>query len=328
LFYSQLPGIGPIGAEKLKEVGITTLFDIVIRGTDEILEAAAIPKEKLNEAMFKAWDIVSKSGYCRQTRMDLFQLDKWKQLQPKIKTHTKIDQLLKGGIEMESVTEVYGEYGSGKTQFCLTNAIEAIEQLKTRVLWIDVENTLDPERFAEIGFKRGYTTSLEDAKQKYFPYVDFRYTPNTAILVREVNNLAPYMIENKTKLIILDGAIGQFREEYLGRGSLSNRQQNLNRFMGKLANISFFFNCAILFTNQVQSDPSALQFMDPIKPIGGNIVGHASTYRMYFKKAGKKRIARMVDSPKSDINETYFVLTDKGISDPEEPKKPKLTDGM
>jgi len=68
--------------------------------------------------------------------------------------------------------------------------------------------------------------------------------------------------------------------------------------------------------------------MDPIRPIGGNIVGHASTYRMYFKKAGKKRIARMVDSPKSDINETYFLLTDKGVEDPEEPKKPKLTDGM
>jgi len=314
---TQLPGIGPVGSEKLKTAGITTLFDIVIRGTDEINEIASLPKDKLDEAMFKAWDIVSKSGYCRQTRLDLFQLDKWKALLPKIKTHTKIDELLKGGIEMESVTEVYGEYGSGKTQFCLTNTIEAIEQLKTRVLWIDVENTFDPTRFAEIGYTRGYADSIEAAKEKFFPYVDFRYTPNTAILVREVDNLAPYMIENKTKLIILDGAIGQFREEYLGRGRLSGRQQNLNRFMGKLANISFFFNCAVLFTNQVQSDPSALQFMDPIKPIGGNIVGHASTYRMYFKKAGKKRIARMVDSPKTDINETYFVLTDKGISDPE-----------
>jgi len=314
---TQLPGIGPVGAEKLKAAGITTLFDIVIRGTDEINEVASLPKDKLDEAMFRAWDIVSKSGYCRQTRLDLFQLDKWKALLPKIKTHTKIDDLLKGGIEMESVTEVYGEYGSGKTQFCLTNAIEAIEQLKTRVLWIDVENTLDPTRFAEIGYTRGYADSIEASKEKFFPYVDFRYTPNTAILVREVDNLAPYMIENKTKLIILDGAIGQFREEYLGRGRLSGRQQNLNRFMGKLANISFFFNCAVLFTNQVQSDPSALQFMDPIKPIGGNIVGHASTYRMYFKKAGKKRIARMVDSPKTDINETYFLLTDKGVSDPE-----------
>ena len=314
----QLPGVGPATLEKFSSAGITTVFDICIRGTQELSELAAIPEAKLEEMMMRSWDIVAKSGMCRQARLDLFQLDKYKQSLPKIKLNVEgLDSLLGGGLEVEALTEVYGEFGSGKTQFCLSSVIEAIEQHDSDVIWIDVENTFDPSRLAEIGVARGYCETLEEAKEKYFPKVEFRYTPNTDMLVKEVNNLSSLLLEKKAKLIILDGAVGQFREEYLGRGKLSGRQQNLNRFMGKLANTAFFFNCSVLFTNQVQADPSALQFMDPIKPIGGNIVGHASTYRIYFKKAGKKRIARMVDSPKAPINEVYFELTDKGVSEPE-----------
>ena len=87
--------------------------------------------------------------------------------------------------------------------------------------------------------------------------------------------------------------------------------------MTHIKNISYFFNCTVLFTNQVQSDPS-IMFGDPVKPIGGNIVGHASTYRMYFKKSGRKRIARMVDSPEHPMADAEFTLGERGIQDLEE----------
>ena len=113
-------------------------------------------------------------------------------------------------------------------------------------------------------------------------------------------------------LLIMDGAIGQFREEYLGRGTLADRQNQIARLMTHIKNISYFFKCVVVFTNQVQSDP-AVMFGDPIKPIGGNIVGHASTYRVYFKKQGKKRLARMIDSPEHAMVDAAYQLGAKGL---------------
>ena len=87
--------------------------------------------------------------------------------------------------------------------------------------------------------------------------------------------------------------------------------------MTHIKNISYYFRCTVIFTNQVQTDPS-IMFGDPVKPIGGNVVGHAATYRVYFKKSGKKRIARMVDSPEHPISDAEYRLTAKGVEDIEE----------
>ncbi len=111
-----------------------------------------------------------------------------------------------------------------------------------------------------------------------------------------------------------------FRSEYLGRGTLSNRQQKLNHFVHLLSRIAETYNCAAIATNQVMSSPDVF-FGDPTRPIGGNVVAHTSTYRVYFKKSGKKRIARMVDSPHHPEEEVIFALGEAGIVDPEEAEK-------
>jgi DNA repair protein RadA len=77
-------------------------------------------------------------------------------------------------------------------------------------------------------------------------------------------------------------------------------------------------------TNQVMSSPDQF-FGDPTKPIGGNVVAHTSTYRIYFKKSGKKRIARMVDSPHHPEQEVIFALAEEGVIDPEADTKKKKT---
>ena len=156
----------------------------------------------------------------------------------------------------------------------------------------------------------------EDSAIDLLDNITYLYTPNTENLMGAVNNLTKLMLDDRPKLVVIDGAIGQFREEYLGRGTLAARQNQIARLMTHLKNITFYFSCVILFTNQVQTDPS-IMFGDPIKPIGGNVVGHASTYRIYFKKSGKKRIARMVDSPEDPTQDIQFSLNAKGIDVPE-----------
>ena len=177
-------------------------------------------------------------------------------------------------------------------------------------VWIDCEDTFKPRRLIQMLVARNEITE-EEAKSK-LDQITYLYTPNTEQLLGTINGLSKLLLEKKPKLVILDGAIGQFREEYLGRGTLAERQMQIARLMTHIKNISFYFRCPVVFTNQVQSDPS-MMFGDPIKPIGGNVVAHASTYRLYFKKSGKKRLARMIDSPEHAQADAEYILTDKGL---------------
>ncbi len=136
------------------------------------------------------------------------------------------------------------------------------------------------------------------------------------LIIRAIGSLIQ---QNKIKLVIVDSIISLHRAEFLGRGNLSERQQKLNGIMHRLKRIAEIYNVAVIITNQVQSTPDTF-FGDPTKPAGGNIIGHASTYRIYLRKAGKERKAIMIDSPYHPYGDTNFMVTEGGISDPVEKK--------
>ena len=161
---------------------------------------------------------------------------------------------------------------------------------------------------------RGYAKTIEEAQDKFFKNLHYIHATNTDRAEQAVNNLSPTLDNLKPKLIIVDGMIGLFRAEYMGRGELAERQQRLSRVMDHLKSTGYIFNCAVLMTNQIMHDPAQM-FGDPVKPIGGNIVGHASTYRIYLKKSGANRIARLAKSSKDPVEDVKFMLTDKGVED-------------
>ena len=312
----QLDGVGPVTVKKLKEFGVTSLFDICVRGSREIAEITGTAKSKADTWVFNAQKILEDAGLIRKTDMttlELFDYQKEIDILP-VKCEAVV-VLMSGGVKPECTYEVYGEFGSGKTQFCLALTVEAIAR-GDNVVWVDCEDTFKPNRVAEILKERGYAKDMEEA-MKFMEKIDYFFTPNTEQLMGTINALSDVLLEKKPRLVVVDGGIGQFREEYLGRGTLADRQNQIARLMTHLKNISFYFKCTVLYTNQVQSDPS-IMFGDPTKPIGGNVVGHAATYRMYFKKSGRKRIARMVDSPEHPIADAEFQLDAKGISDKKE----------
>lgn len=311
----QLDGVGPQTKKKLEAFGIKNIMDICVRGAKEVQEITGVDKGKANSWVFNSQKILEEAGSIRKTDMSVTELMKYHTNLDRISTKCKeVDELFGGGLTPESVYEVYGEFGCGKTQFCLTLTAEAIARGDT-VIWIDCEDTFRPKRLAEILLARELATE-ENVLDK-LELIKYFYTPNSEQLMGTVDSLSDLMMEFKPRLVILDGSIGQFREEYLGRGTLAERQNQLARLMTHIKNISFYFRCTVIFTNQVQSDP-AVMFGDPIKPIGGNIVAHASTYRVYFKKSGKKRIARMVDSPEHEQKDASYTLTARGITDAEE----------
>ena len=316
----SLEGVGPVSTKKLADAGIHNIMDLIVRGPVEISEITGMGKDTSEKIVNKAREHLVEGGLISKDFVSASEIYKRRQDIGKITTGTNcLDTLFDGGIETQALTEVYGEFGSGKTQLCLTMCVQVQKPkeeggLEGGAIYIDTENTFRPERIVSIANVNGMDP------QKVLDNIIVARAYNSAHQTLILEEVGPLIEENNIKLIIVDSAVGLFRAEYLGRGTLSTRQQKLNHFVHLLSRIAETYNCAALATNQVMSSPDVF-FGDPTRPIGGNVVAHTSTYRIYFKKSGKKRIARMVDSPHHPEEEVIFALGEAGVMDPEEAEK-------
>lgn len=316
----SLEGVGPVTTRKLSDAGVHNVMDLIVRGPVEIAEITGMEKDASEKIVNKARQYLVEGGLLAKDFVSASEIYKNRQLIGKITTGTNcLDTLLDGGLETQALTEVYGEFGCGKTQFAHTMSVMVQRPkddggLEGGVLYIDTENTFRPERIVSISQAHGLDP------EKILDNIVVARAYNSAHQTLILEEAGPVIEENNIKLIVADSAVGLFRSEYLGRGTLSNRQQKLNHFVHLLSRIAETYNCAAIATNQVMASPDVF-FGDPTRPIGGNVVAHTSTYRIYFKKSGKKRIARMVDSPHHPEEEVIFALGESGVMDPEDAEK-------
>ena len=321
----SLEGVGPVTTRKLTDAGIHNIMDLIVRGPVEISEITGMDKETAEKIVNKARKQLVEEGLIAKDFESATDIYKRRQDIGKITTGTNsLDTLFDGGVETQALTEVYGEFGCGKTQFCHTMCITVQKPkeeggLEGGVLYIDTENTFRPERIVTIA------KANEMDPEKVLENIIVARAYNSAHQTLILEEAGPVIEENNIKLIIVDSAVGLFRAEYLGRGTLAARQQKLNHFVHLLVRIAEIYNIAAIATNQVMAAPDVF-FGDPTRPVGGNVVAHTSTYRIYFKKSGKKRIARMVDSPHHPETEVVFALGEAGVVDlDEEGKRKKKT---
>ncbi len=318
----SLEGVGPVTTKKLGDAGIHNIMDLIVRGPVEIAELTGMDRDTAAKIVDKSRQQLVEQGLIAQDFVSATEIYKRRQEIGKISTNTEcLDILFDGGIETQALTEVYGEFGCGKTQFCHTMCVQVQKSkeeggLDGRALYIDTENTFRPERIVSIAKANG----MDPEKALNNIIVARAYNSSHQILILEESGKV--IRENNIKLLIVDSAVGLFRAEYLGRGTLAGRQQKLNHFVHLLVRIAETYNCAALATNQVMASPDVF-FGDPTRPVGGNVVAHTSTYRIYFKKSRKKRIARMVDSPHHPEQEVIFALSEAGVVDPEDGVKKK-----
>jgi len=321
----SLEGVGPVTTRKLTDAGIHNIMDLIVRGPVEISEITGMDKETAEKIVNKARKQLVEEGLIAKDFESATDIYKRRQDIGKITTGTNsLDTLFDGGVETQALTEVYGEFGCGKTQFCHTMCITVQKPkeeggLEGGVLYIDTENTFRPERIVTIA------KANEMDPEKVLENIIVARAYNSAHQTLILEEAGPVIEENNIKLIIVDSAVGLFRAEYLGRGTLAARQQKLNHFVHLLVRIAEIYNIAAIATNQVMAAPDVF-FGDSTRPVGGNVVAHTSTYRIYFKKSGKKRIARMVDSPHHPETEVIFALGEAGVVDlDEEGKRKKKT---
>jgi DNA repair protein RadA len=320
-FIEDLPGVGPATAQKLRELGYRTVESLAMATIRE-LEPVGISEKKALQVIQAARSSIGVSFI----RAD--QLLKQRQSVARLTTGSKaLDKIVDGGLETQAITEFYGEYGCGKSQFChqlCVNVQLPVEKggLNGGVLYIDTENTFRLERIVQMATHLGLNT---EEIVKNIIYAE-AYTSDHQMFLLE--NSDEIIKANNIKLIIIDSLTAHFRSEYIGRETLASRQQKLNKHMHKLTALARAFNAVAVVTNQVMAKPDQF-FGDAIHPIGGNIVGHTSQTRIYLRRAshGPIRIARLVSSPYLPEGEEILKVTENGIEDISEEEKATKTRG-
>jgi DNA repair protein RadA len=315
---TDLPGIGPSTAAKLVEAGFSTLESIATVSVGELTSIASMGEKtitKIIEAAREALDIdfeTAKTVLAR--RKDLAKVTTGSQ---------KLDELFGGGIETGSVTELFGEFRTGKTQIahqlCVTvqlprekGGLREDEDNHPKVVYIDSESTFRPERILSMA-SRWQDELNEDLLLENILHGRAHNSDHQMVLVEKM--IKDYLPTKNVKLLVVDSLISHFRAEYVGRGTLAARQQKLNQHIHTILRAAEIGNLAVIVTNQVHAKPDQF-FGDPTHPVGGHIVAHAAQTRVYLRKSkGERRIARIVDSPLLPENEAVFALAENGIID-------------
>jgi DNA repair protein RadA len=322
----DIEGIGPTTAKKLKEAGIVSVMDLAVATADELSVDINSSKDSASALIIAAQKLLRDSKVLEKEFVTAdAALEKRRSMLRCSTGSSTLDELLLGGIETQAVTEFYGEFGSGKSQICHTLcaiARQPIESggLDSSTIYIDTEGTFRPERVQEIARARGF-----DPVQ-VLKNVAVCKVYNSSHLELIVKNLGKYVDDFKAKLVIIDSIISLHRAEFAGRGTLADRQQRLNSMLHKIIRLAEIYNIAIVITNQVQSSPDTF-FGDPTKAAGGNVLGHASTYRVYLRKSGENRVAKMIDSPYHPYSDARFTVNERGTDDMDEELKKKGSSG-
>ena len=333
----DLPGVGPATADKLVENGFESYQSIAVASPGEMSNTADIGESSAADIINAARDSADVGGFETGAAV----LERREEIGKLSWQIDEVDDLLGGGIETQSITEVYGEFGSGKSQ--VTHQMAVNVQLLPEnggldggCIFVDTEDTFRPERIDDM--VRGLddeilademerrevegTPSDDEAMEELIEafldqiHVAKAFNSNHQILLAEkAKELAGEHEESEwpVRIVCVDSLTAHFRAEYVGRGQLAERQQKLNKHLHDLMRIGDLFNTAILVTNQVASNPDSY-FGDPTQAIGGNILGHASTFRIYLRKSkGDKRIVRLVDAPNLADGEAVMRVQGEGL---------------
>ncbi len=305
----DIPGVGPATAEKLREMGFHTVESLATATIKELTEAG-VGEKQAGKVVAEARDTLALSFI----RAD--ELIKMRQNVRRLSTASKqLDELLGGGLETQTITEFYGEYGVGKSILCHQLAVnvqlpEEKGGLNGAALYIDTENTFRPEWIVRMANAMGMDPTQT---AKNIIYSEAFNSDHQILLLEKSDKIIQ---ENKIKLIIVDSLTAHFRSEYLGREMLAERQQKLNSHLHRLVRLSRAFNACAVVTNQVMSRPDQF-FAMAVEAVGGHIVSHTSHTRLFLRRtaSGPVRICKLISSPYLPEGERIFKITEEGIKD-------------
>jgi DNA repair protein RadA len=305
----RIKSVSSSTVSKLRAAGFTTIEAFAVTPVREIMAKSGVSEDTAFKVCEEARKLMN-YGFVKAAEL-------WERRKSLLRCTTgskKVDVILGGGVETQAMTEFIGDYGVGKTQICMVLSVTAQlprEQggLEGNVIYMDTEGTFSPERVYQIASKRG----LDGQKILDGIIIARAYNSDHQCLL--IDHLFKKCPEENAKLVVVDSMISHFRGEYMGRDTLSERQQLLNQYLHKLLRLSEAYNMAVVITNQVQSNPAQF-YGNPELPTGGHVMAHACTHRIHMRR-GKSgtRVAKVIDSPYLPEKKASFIITEKGIED-------------
>ncbi|XP_014661841.1 PREDICTED: DNA repair protein RAD51 homolog B-like [Priapulus caudatus] len=305
-------GISAADVKKLEDGGYYTIEAIAFTPKKQLLTIKGISEAKADKILVEAAKLVpmgfTTATEFHQKRSEIIQITTGS---------SELDKLLGGGIETGSITEIFGEFRTGKTQIAHTIAVTCQLPIdhnggEGKCLYIDTEGTFRPERLLAVSERYGLMG------QDVLDNVAYARAYNTDHQTQLLIQASAMMADSRYALLIVDSATALYRTDYSGRGELAARQMHMGRFLRLLLRLADEFGVAVVITNQVvaQVDGAAMFSADPKKPIGGNIMAHASTTRLYLRKGrAETRICKIYDSPCLPESEAMFAINADGIGD-------------
>jgi len=326
----DIPDIASDILDKLGELNINSVYQLAVQNPSEIawgLSNNFVDIHSAARLIANARKILTDNEILSKefsTADDLF--DRRNKISRYKTGSSNFDAFLNGGIETQSITEIAGEFGSGKSQICHTLCAAAISSLKDyslddsdkessqrlpgSIIYIDTESSFQANRVHQIAEQKNLDP--EDILKRIYHCNVYSSEQLEAL----IDNLPKFIEQYNSKLVIVDSIISLHRAEFSGQGTLTERQQRLGKMLNRLRRYADIYNIAVVITNQVVSyaDSSHPGF-DYMKAAGGNIVGHGSTYRIFIKRSGKNRTAIMQDSPSHPYQRVKFTISENGIED-------------
>ena len=309
-------GIGRATIQRLKDAGIYTVEQLATMTTEDLAELGIGG----TRAMLLLRLAREQLGFGLITAKEL--RDQKKQLRKLTTGSRNLDSILGGGVEPLMITEFFGEYGSGKTQLSHQLAVNTFlppemgglnHDGEASVVYVDTEGTFSTSRIMEMASR--YRGVLDPDV-----VVDRIYVAraiNSEHQMSIVEDLFSFVPRHNVRLVIVDSITRHFRVEYPGRERLAIRQQKLGRHINQLATLATMFRIPVVVTNQVHARPD-VYYGDPTQAVGGHVLYHAMGVRVQLRKGkGRQRIARVIDAPHLPDAEAVFVITERGIEDPE-----------
>ncbi|KAH9944299.1 putative RAD1 protein [Epithele typhae] len=302
--------------KKLTDAGLHTVEAVAYTPKKTLMAIRGISEQKADKILAEALKIIP-IGFQSATEVHARRSEL-----VHITTGSKnLDALLGGGIETGAITEFFGEFRTGKSQICHTLAVACQLPIdmgggEGKCLYIDTEGTFRPERLLAAAERWGLNG------EEVLDNVAYARAYNADHQNQLLTQASAFMSESRFCLLIVDSATALYRTDFSGRGELSARQAHLGKFLRTLQRLADEFGIAVVISNQVMSNPDGAAgpyAANEKKPVGGNIIAHASTTRVQLKKArGANRQAKIVDSPCLPESETTFAILQSGIGDPEE----------
>ncbi len=322
---NEIPDVASDMLDKLRKLNINSVHQLAVQIPSELafeISDAFIDVELAAKLIGNARRILTENKILSK---EFLTADDMLETRNKISRYTtgssNFDALLNGGFETQAITEIAGEYGSGKSQICQTLCAAAItlmesarldEQESQRppysIIFIDTDHAFRANRVHQIAEQKNLDPE-EVLKRIY--HCNVYSSEQLEVLI---NDLPKFIEQYNTKLVIIDSIISLHRAEFSGRGTLAERQQRLGKMLNKLRRYADIYDIAVVITNQVVSYPDGSGF-DYMKAAGGNIVAHGSTYKIFLRKSGKNRVATMEDSPCQPYQRVKFAISESGIQD-------------